>query len=223
VSDVFSFDLADGLASGQCPLCYAVACDERRWLDSFWREGRQNPDARKRFYAGGGFCRRHAWLLHELVATDGSGAAIADIYGNLAEQDLATIDNVDGSSRDRRKPLHARLQRTAACSACSEEAEAVVRKAYFFLELIATEAGRRRYERSRGVCFTHLLSLLQAAGKDDTAVLYLLGDWRRRLTELRQRLADFDRKRDHRYADERRDDEQRSWTDIIHHYVGGPP
>ena len=61
MSDVFTFDLADGFASGACPICHAVALDERRWLDSFWREGWRDPETRRKFYgggsAGGAFCR----------------------------------------------------------------------------------------------------------------------------------------------------------------------
>ena len=224
MSDVFSFDLADGLASGQCPLCDALARDERRWFDSFWREGRKDAGARRRFFAGGGFCRRHAWLLHDLVAEQSAGRAIADIYGALADRDLAALDDVLAGARDRRrkgdKPL---LLREAACSACIAETDALARKAHFFVELLATVAGRERYERSHGLCFTHLLSALDAAGKDDEAALYLIGDWRRRLEEVRRRLSEFDRKRDYRYAGERQEDERRSWTDVIRRYVGDAP
>jgi hypothetical protein len=221
MSHLFTFELAAGLASGRCPLCYAVASDVRRWLDSFWREGRQSPEARRRFYAGGGFCRRHAWLLHELVAAH-SGAAIADLYGRLAEHDLATLRALLAKNDRRRRPGWRRLQRSDPCSACVEEAAALERKAEFFLEMIASESGRRRYERARGVCYPHLLRLLEAAENDEPLRHFLLGDWRRRLDEIRFRLDRFDRTRDHHFAAERREEDERSWTDVIHHYVGAP-
>jgi hypothetical protein len=220
MSDLFSLELADGLMSGECPLCYAIAWHMRRWLDSFWREGRRDRRARQRFLAGGGFCRRHAWQLHELVA-DHSGVAIADIYGRLAQHDLTTLDELLNSGK-RHGRAHRRLQREARCSACLEENDALERKGQFFLELLDAGLGRAHYERSRGLCFPHLMLLLEAAADDDGATRYLLADWRRRLEELRRRLDDFDRKRDHRYADERSDDDQRSWTDVIHQYVGAP-
>ena len=221
MSDLFTFELADGLASGRCPLCYAVASDVRRWLDSFWREGRQDRGARKRFYAAGGFCQRHAWLLHELVAAH-SGAAIADVYGHLAEHDLAALEVLLAKNGKRRRPDWRRLQRGARCSACIEEADALDRQAQFFLELLATDTGRRRYQRARGVCFPHLLALLENADNDERLARYLLEDWRRRLDDVRRRLAHFDRTRDHHFAAERRDEDERSWTDVIHHYVGAP-
>ena len=220
MSDLFGFDLADGLASGECPVCFALRRHTRRWLDSFWREGRQAPATRKRFYAAGGFCRAHAWLLHDLVGD--SGAAIADVYGRLAEHDLASIGELLAGRRVRRRPPARSLRRRASCSVCAEEIEALPRKAEFFLELIATEAGRARYEHAAGLCYEHLLSVLDAAGDGHELGAYLLADWRRRLEELRRRLAEYDRTRDHRYAAERRDDE-RSWTDVVRHYVGSPP
>lgn len=221
MSDLFSFELADGVIRGECPLCYAIAWHMRRWLDSFWREGRHDSRARQRFLVGGGFCRRHAWQLHELVA-DHSGVAIADVYGRLAQHDLTTLDDLLKKGGRRRGKAHRRLQREARCSACLEESDALERKGQFFLELLAAGAGRARYERSRGPCFPHLIALLETAADDEGTTRYLLADWRRRLEELRERLDDFDRKRDHRYAGERSEDDERSWTDVIHQYVGAP-
>lgn len=217
MTDLYSFELADGLASGECPLCYAIASDARRWLDSFWREGRQSPEARRRFFASGGFCPRHAWILHDLLAGH-SGAAIADLYGHLAERDLTTIDRLVKKRRPRN--LTRPLRRQAQCAACIEEVDALDRKTTFLLELLAAETGARSYERSCGLCYPHLVVVLDAAGDEHPLTRFLLADWRRRLEELRDRLAAFDRTRDHRYAAERTASDERSWTDVIHHYVG---
>jgi hypothetical protein len=221
VPDLFTFDLADGLASGECPICFALRRHTRRWLDSFCRQGRQDPATRKRFYAAGGFCRAHAWLFHELAGD--SGAAIADVYGRLAEQDLSRLDELLGGRRSRRPSPAAALRRRAPCPLCAEEIEALPRKAEFFLELVATEAGRARYERSRGLCYEHLVSVLDTAGDRDALAAHVLDDWRRRLEGLRRRLAEYDRKRDHRHAAERRDAERRSPAEMIRHYVGPAP
>lgn len=221
MTDLFAFDLEDGLAAGECPICFSLARHMHRWLDAFWREGRQVPEARKRFYAGGGFCHRHAWQLHELVSRGGaSAAAIADLYGRLAEQDLAALDRLLEGRRPRRGEPVSALEPPAPCFACAEETEALPRKAEFFLELLGTESGRSRYERSAGVCRAHLLVLLAEAGKREQLVRYVLEDWRRRLAELRHRLAEYDRKRDHRFAAERTESDEQSWTDVIGFYVG---
>ncbi len=220
MSDLFTFDIEDGLARGECPLCYAIEIEIRRWLDSFWREGRQSLEARRRFFDGGGFCRRHAWLLHDLLAEQ-SGAAIADLYGLLCKHDLVVVDDLLARPGGR-KGLVGRLRRQEPCSACIEETDTLGRKATFLLELLATGQGRARYRQSRGVCRAHLLALLEAE-TDDRLTRYLLSDWRRRLDELRRRLAEYDRKRDYHYAAERTADDERSWSDVIEQYAGAHP
>ena len=186
----FRFDIDDGLASGACPLCFAVALDEERWLESFWREGRTDATTRRRFYDAGGFCQDHAWRLHELVAQSGKTFAIADVYGSLAGRDLAETG--------KGVPL-----RTSTCPACTARTEALERKAYYLLELLATASGRERYERSHGLCLPHLAEMVATAGKDDELARFLIADWRRRLAEVRQRI-----------------DEPRAASDAISLYVG---
>jgi hypothetical protein len=117
----------------------------------------------------------------------------------------------------------AALQRPDSCFACAEEAESLPRKARFFLELLDTSSGRARYERSAGVCRPHLLAVVAEAGRRDDVARYLLEDWGRRLAGVRHRLAEYDRKRDHRFAAERTADDERSWTDVIGLYVGQGP
>jgi len=224
VSDLFTFDLEDGLASGRCPICFALERHIERWLGGFWREGRYSPSARKRFYAGGGFCRKHAWLFHELASAGGSGAAIADVYGRLAEQDVKRLEElVAGASRLRARQPSQALGRSAQCVACVEATEAAPRKADFLLQLLASSTGRQRYERSSGPCYDHLLMLVDASGKRADLSRFLLEDWHRRLAEMRHRLAEYDRKRDHHYAAQRNPDDERSWTDVIKLYVGEVP
>lgn len=217
MTDIFGFDLEDGLASGGCAVCFALERHMHRWLDSLWREGRQDPETRRRFYAGGGFCRRHAWLLHDLAGD--SQAAIADLYGSLAERDLGRLDAAIARARRRSHPADA-VRRQERCSACVEEAEALPRKAAFFLELVATESGRQRYERSAGVCFEHLRSVVEAAARSDVDPWLLVNDARRRLAELRERLSGYDRTRDHRFRHERTDGHRAACADVVQHYVG---
>jgi len=220
VSDLFTFDIEDGIASGECPLCFAIELEIRRWLDSFWREGRQSPPARRRFFDAGGFCRRHAWLLHDL-SVDSSGAAIADLYGLLCKYDLVTVDDLLGRRR-RWSGVARHFHRHEQCSACVEEANTLKRKATFLLGFLATESGRSKYERSQGLCRSHLVAVLDEEC-DARLARYLLSDWGRRIDELRRRLAEYDRKRDHHYAAERTADDERACSDVIVHYVGAHP
>jgi hypothetical protein len=215
MSDLFTFDLEDGLAAGGCALCHAVSTYLRRWLESFWHEGWQHPTARTEFYASGGFCARHAWLPDDLDVR--YAAAVADLYGHLAQRDLAALDDALASGGRRRGPAR-RLARPADCRACTEEAEATARKAEFFLALLENGTARERYQRGRGVCFAHLVTLVELP--DDRVTRFLLTDWRRRLDALHGRLEHLDRTRDHRYASERTEDDERACADTIRQYVG---
>jgi len=208
MSDLFSFDLADGFASGRCPICHAVALDERRWLDSFWREGRRDRETRQRFFAGGGFCPRHAWLLHGLAVEADAVGAIADVYGGLADRDLTELDRILGDGmRRRRKGGGGVLARAAGCSACVAAMEALGRKVHFLLDLLGSADGRERYGRSAGLCLLHLQAALAAAGDEGETALYLVRDWRQRLAVARERLGDV----------------RGSSSDVVRLYVGDPP
>jgi hypothetical protein len=215
--DLFAFDLADAFRLAGCPLCRTTAADEERWIESFWREGKSGRDARRAFYGGGGFCRRHGWLLHRSVAAAGSGAAIADVYGALADRDLEWLDGIISG----RKKRPARLVRGSRCSACTAADEALSRKAYFLVELLRTRAGREAYRGSDGLCFPHLVRTLEEAPEEDgDTALFVVEDWRDRLAGVRVELAEYDRKRDVHYTDEPKGEEQGSWTEIIRRYVG---
>ena len=220
--DIFSYDLIQALALPGCALCRALEEDERRWMDSFWREGKQSPEARKRFFEAGGFCRRHAWLLHRLLADEGSGAAIADLYGQLATYDLRSLENVREDLNRRRRRAEPILRRRRRCPACAFRGEALERKAHFLVEALSEEEIRTRYRRSDGLCLPHLARTLDdaLADGDERGAGFLLDDWRDRLGQLRSGLAEYDRKRDYRYVSEPKGAEQRSWTEVIRRYVG---
>jgi len=223
VSDLYGFDLDDAIESGQCVLCHVVARAERRWLDSFWREGRRDPSARQKFYAAGGFCRRHAWLLQELVASAGTGAPIADVYGALANRDLPILDTViEGLDRPLRSPAR-RLRRPKPCPACADAAEAERRKAHFLLEMLAQPPARNRYRRSGGLCFSHLRLVLEESSGDAELRCFVARDFRRRLDDLRRRLEAYERSRDHRYRGTADSAALASWTDVVRLYAGEQP
>jgi hypothetical protein len=220
--DIFSYDVVRGLSLPGCALCRALDGDDRRWMDSFWREGKRDPKARKRFFEAGGFCREHAWLLHRLVAEAGSGAAIADLYGQLATYDLRWFENIRANLERRRRQRAPILRRRRRCSACAFRADALERKAHFLAEALTEKQVRGVYRRSEGLCFPHFARTLEGAlsGGNKQTAGFLLDDWRDRLAELRAGLAEYDRKRDYRYASEPKGAEQRSWTEVVRRYVG---
>ena len=152
----------------------------------------------------------------------GSGAAIADLYGQLATYDLRRLEGIssDLGSRRRRRPT---LRRRGRCPACSFRAGAVARKAHFLAEALAEEDAREAYSRSDGLCFPHFARALESAlaAENAATATFLLDDWRDRLVHLGAELSDYDRRRDYRYVSEPKGVEQQSWTEIIRLYVGG--
>jgi hypothetical protein len=220
--DIFGYDIVEALRRSGCPLCRVEAIDDRRWMSSFWREGKQDAGTCRRFYAAGGFCRHHGWLLHRLVVAEAAGAAIADVYGSLADRDLAWLDKLRASlvrGRRRRQPS---LRRSGRCPACVAFAEGLARKVHFFVELLADAEVRPHYRASGGLCFTHVARAIEHAleSEQDAVARFLLDDWRDRLRDVRAQLAEFDRKRDYRYADEPKGQEQHSCTEVVRRYVG---
>lgn len=146
-------------------------------MASFWRGGKSGRDARRAFYAGGGFCRRHAWLLHRSV--EGGGAPIADVYGALADRDLEWLDGI--IERRRKRARRDRVERASRCSACIAAEDALSRKAYFLVALLHTGSARDLYRDSDGLCFSHLLSTVELSPDEETDVVsFLFEDWRRR-------------------------------------------
>ena len=201
--DIYVDELVQAFSLPGCPLCRVRALDERRRMESFWREGRNSPEARTRFFEAGGFCSKHAWLLHELVVEAHAAYAIADLYGRLADRDLRWLAQVR-AGLDRRRRRWRSLQRRRGCPACEIREEAAERKSYFLVEALADVRVRERYERSDGLCFEDFAAAVGqalSAGKDELA-LYLVDDWARRLQAVRER---------------------ESWADVIRRYAGDLP
>src|SRR4051794_11991986 len=78
--------MAEALERPGCAVCTALAADETRWMEAYWREAMFDDDARARFFDAGGFCRHHAWVLHRQAKATGYGSAVSFLYGNLARR-----------------------------------------------------------------------------------------------------------------------------------------
>jgi len=221
--DIFTDELLAALARQGCPICRVVTDSVHRWIDSFWREGRNDRDTRRTFFAAGGFCHDHALALETLAQGTRGRAAIADVYRWLASRDIALLDAsvhpAPGRRLRRRKPQMARARE---CPACVEREQTTERKLAFLTDILHDERGRRRYESSSGLCVPHLLRAVAQTAENEPAVsCFLAADGRRRLVELRVGLDEFDRKRESRFRDEPKGQEQQAPSDAIARYAGG--
>jgi len=95
--DLSNLDLAKAFGQSGCPLCRVLAGGERRDIASFAREGRFAPQAQGRFRRAGGYCRRHAWLLH-------AARRLAELADDLAKfdrkRDYCYRDEPKGKEQD---------------------------------------------------------------------------------------------------------------------------
>jgi hypothetical protein len=60
----------------------------------------------------------------------------------------------------------------------------------------------------------------EALPSDTAVAAFLIGDLRRRLERLEERLASYDRTRDYRLTHERTEADTNAWTDVVRSYVG---
>ncbi len=224
--DISNYDLVAALRAPDCPLCRALARAEEQEVASFWREGRFAPEARSHFFEAGGYCPRHAWMLHRQLAARVGGAPIVDLYGPLARRDLERLERllVEIGEPRRLRPRRLRFPaRRRRCLACVRATEVAGRKAHLFVDALAEAPVRTAYARSDGLCFAHFVSVVDAAlARDGELARFLIEDWRARLAALSAQLAEYDRKRDYRFAHEPKGREQRSWTEIVRRYAGRP-
>jgi hypothetical protein len=224
--DVANHDLFAAFRERGCPMCRVLIRSDSRATSSFVAEGHLNPGTRAAFLDAGRFCPHHAFALLEESELVGTGAVIAVLYGSVAEQDLYSLERTSESAprrrREREKPPS--LRSPGPCNLCQQLAAAERRQPHFMLTLLADAAAREHYRGSDGLCRPHLADVVgEAESSRKTAELakWLLEDWRQRLLQLRHTLADYDRKRDYRLADQRKAVEL-SWRRIISLYAGEP-
>jgi hypothetical protein len=224
--DVANHDLFAALRAPGCPMCRVLADSDQRAVASFVFEGNRDPRVRQAFLDACGFCPHHAVALLDESERIGSGAVIADLYGKVADRDLSSLVRSESPRRRGRgadpTPF---LCEPGRCYLCAGQAAAERRQAHFLLNLLADAAAKNHYRDSEGLCRRHVrLVVALARSSRKTAELgeWLLDEWRERLLRLRRTLADYDRKRDYRFADQRTAAEQASWRRIIRLYAERP-
>lgn len=220
--DPTNLELVEGLGRGGCPLCRQRVSAELREIEMFVREGRFSREARPRFRTGGGYCKRHAWLLHAQLSEHGNGAPVADLYGMVLRHDREALRAFrEPHHRGRRHRITSPLVRTR-CLACENTDAADERHAYFFMCALQERWVRRLYEASDGLCVPHALAVLDEALEAEQSEVgrFVINETLRRLGSAADSLAEYDRRRDVRHAHLPKGDEQHAWTDVIRLYAG---
>jgi hypothetical protein len=145
------------------------------------------------------------------------------MYEALLRQDIGRLERLEldlaSNSRSRRVPSS--LLDRQVCPACERTRTRLGAKAQGLVAALQEADVQCAYRESDGLCVQPLDFVGAEALLADTAVAALLiGDLRRRLERLEQRLVKYDRTRDYRFAAERTDADANAWTDVVRSYVG---
>jgi Family of unknown function (DUF6062) len=222
--------LQEGLASGECPVCFSSRKATRRYIHSFLYEGMMSSLARQEFLGGGGFCREHFWEAKNIERecwADGFGVAI--LCENLLEafaQDLEKLKTTKPRSnmsfRKLRRP--ARNQEFSftpgsKCLACEIARSTEQRRLATLEELLTDSNFSERFEESAGLCVGHIHTISEY-WTSETAVEIVKRVATKQVRKLVDLLREFQRKHDYRYKNEPKGPEWSSPEKTIGFLVG---
>ena len=138
-----------------CALCRVLADFEEREMATFAREGRRVPEARSRFTASGGFCRRHGGCS--------IGSRRKPAAGCRSPTSTASGRAGSRTAAQAGRPVPEPLSAPRPCPACEAAEAALERKADFFVDALKEAAVRAAYTDSNGFCEAHLAATLAVA------------------------------------------------------------
>jgi len=196
-----------------CAFCRRSEAEDLKAVWSFLWEGKFEMVIRDRVKAAGGFCAHHNRLVYEVAKRDDLTAGLAEIQ----ELVIAGVrSNLDHRPSNRRRPWQREspspaIPAAGPCLLCQYRVEAESRMATFLADRLAQPESLEVYLASDGFCLPHLRMVVAEA--DSGTASRLVQDLDRRLADIRSRLTEYRRKRDYRYRDEPRGDEQHSALD----------
>ena len=151
-----------------CPICSYVLEALFDFLSQFQYALATDPRTQAEFGVAGGFCPLHSWQLEKLSSPRGLSGGYPGLLERTGERVRALASRPPHEAGRLALEMVTASDACAGCRAkCRAEEEAM---AALGADL-ATEAGRARYERSRGLCLRHLAQLLPRAAPDAVPTL----------------------------------------------------
>ena len=148
----------EALGTTGCGLCRLGARTVSRYLDILAYENVNDVTLRETIRLGLGLCNRHAWqFIDETRAPLGTAIIYRDMIRTLQQHTTGTLDPSDGSEHR----LHGLIPQRP-CVACSALAVAIQDCAHQFLHSLTDYAFRSAFDASEGLCWPHLLAILNA-------------------------------------------------------------
>ena len=150
----------DWARSRTCPICVHVLDALFDFLSQFQYALATDPQTQAEFRNAGGFCPLHAWQLEELSSPRGVCGGYPGLLDSTGARARALASR---PPEEASRLVREMVTRPEGCEACRVRGRAEEEAMAALGADLATEAGRGRYERSRGLCLGHLALLLPKA------------------------------------------------------------
>lgn len=226
----------DPAESAACPVCRLARRALLLWIEDLVYSFGVDPQVRREVRLARGLCNRHAHLLTEIrgmaLGVSLIHLDVIDTVREELEKEAGESQMPDGREDATRGPV-ARLRRGATVSRLKQRARSAVAPARsclacehqreveeLYLQTLLRHLGEAElavaFAASPGLCLPHFD---QAAGlaPDAPTLRRLISAQRAHLARLRDELAEFARKNDHRHLDERVGPEADAWIRSIDH------
>ncbi len=228
------YALVEACALDGCPVCRVVHNNVHSFLDSFFYESVNDVQLRGKLRASLGYCRDHLREMLDSHLGDPLSFSIIyqDVLGNVLkglpdESEAANLGDrlkfsmrraTGGQSRQAAE-IQALLAPPEKCLACREQDSSTQVVLKTLVKTINDPMMLAAVAESQGICLPHVHQALPLAA-DPAAFAALVRLTRQNLENLTAQLAEFIRKNDHRFADERVGKEGSAWRRALHLSVG---
>ena len=209
----FYAELYAALGEPGCALCTLTNQSAMRYVDNLLWQMVNEPEIREALNAARGYCQNHAWMLNRRGGALGVAILMHDVVktaltvtdakrGSPAKSRLTSFLRGGGVEEAEDRQTADELAPQQPCPICAH----VQGFEHSLLMTLLDTLGKvgdldQQYRRSDGICLPHFRQLLtHARPQHDTALL--LSAQREVWTRLQAHLAEFIRKRDHRFHGE---------------------
>jgi len=202
------YNLLNACADPGCPVCRAGAHSVKRYLKSIFNEFVNDHATRDNLLKSLGFCGEHSQLLLNTSIADALGASI--IYENIVKKVLRELPG-----QNKTKDIQSAVNRTRNCMACEQRNIVVDRSINEISNSLGDEKMQNALQGSDGLCFPHLLQVLENNQNADGAD-FLLSLTKTKLEARQTEMAELIRKNDHNFrSEEITKDEALAWKKAL--------
>ncbi|HBA39315.1 MAG TPA: hypothetical protein DCZ05_06125 [Deltaproteobacteria bacterium] len=146
--------LADAISQRYCPVCLILEKRTSDLLCQLQYDAVHNDETKEWVISSGGYCHFHFWYIDKLA----SPTTNAQLLDNLLERIRSGLP----SKHDVLKEPAFTLGTEVCCPVCSFSGEREEELLTVFASKIEEKEGfRTAYQRSRGLCFSHVDKILQ--------------------------------------------------------------